>query len=140
MSSGWNDERPLSPFTSVWRWHVTMATSILHRASGVALGAGALLLAVWLFAVSAGEATYDKFMGLMGALPGQIVLFGILLSFCFHLLNGVRHLIWDTGRALEPETASKTAWLVIVLAILLAAGIWSCGLWMFEAFPGQSSV
>lgn len=140
MSSGWNDERPLSPFTSVWRWHVTMAASILHRASGVALGAGALILTIWLFALSTGEKHYDKVMGLLGSLPGQIVMFGITLAFCFHMLNGIRHLIWDTGRGLDPEDASKTAWLVIVLAVILALGLFGCGLWMFEAFPGQSSV
>lgn len=140
MSSGWNDERPLSPFTTVWRWHVTMVTSILHRATGVALGAGALILTVWLFALSAGEKQYDKVTGLLGSLPGQVVMFGITLAFCFHLLNGVRHLIWDTGRGLDPEAASKTAWLILVLSLLLAIGVWGSALWLFEAFPGQSPV
>lgn len=140
MSSGWNDPRPLSPFTTVWRWHITMVTSILHRASGVALGAGALILSVWLFALAAGETQYEKVTALLGSLPGQIVMFGITMAFCFHLLNGVRHLVWDTGRGLDPKVTSKTAWIVIVLSFVLALGVWGCALWLFEAFPGQSPV
>ncbi|MBL4596275.1 MAG: succinate dehydrogenase, cytochrome b556 subunit [Robiginitomaculum sp.] len=139
MSSGWNDPRPMSPFTSIWRWHVTMVTSILHRASGMVLAAGSVLIVAWLFALAAGEKQYDKMMELLGSWPGKAVLFAFSLALFFHLLNGVRYLLWDSGYGFEKETANRTSWLVMVMALALTLGLWAAGYWMFEAFPGQKS-
>jgi succinate dehydrogenase / fumarate reductase cytochrome b subunit len=139
MSSGGFESRPLSPFTTVWRWHVTMVMSILHRASGMALGAGSALLALWLLALASGEKEYNQVMALLVSWPGRLVLLGFTLALFLHLLNGVRHLIWDLGHGYEKETASRTAWLVMILAVLLTLALWSTGYWMFGAFPGQGN-
>ena len=116
--------RPLSPHLSVWRWHATMAASILHRLTGVALYGAALILAGWLVALASGPDAYGAFMGLLGSLAGKVVLFGVTVSLFFHLFNGVRHLGWDMGKGLAPATASATAWVAMGLAILAAAGVW----------------
>ncbi len=139
MSSNWNDSRPLSPFTSIWRWHITMVTSILHRASGVVLLAGSVLFCLWLLALALGEERYTQMMGILASAPGRLVLFGCTLALFFHLLNGVRHLVWDMGHGFEPKTANRASWLILVLAILLSLALWTTGYWMFEAFPGQTS-
>lgn len=139
MSSGWNDSRPMSPFTTIWRWHVTMVTSILHRASAVVLAAGSALIALWLLALASGEKYYNQLIGLLASLPGQIVLFGFTLALFFHLLNGVRYLIWDSGHGFEKNTANQSSWLVMILAVVLTFALWTAGYWMFEAFPGQSN-
>ena len=124
MGSPASDSRPLSPFTTIWRWHVTMVTSILHRLSGVALYGGAFVLVAWLIAAAMGQTVYGRFAHLAASVPGQIVLFGLTLAICFHLLNGVRYLIWDTGAGYEKQAASRSAWVVMVLSVVLAVAIW----------------
>jgi succinate dehydrogenase / fumarate reductase cytochrome b subunit len=119
-----NRERPLSPHLQVWRWHVTMAGSIFHRATGVALYAGALIAAGWVLSLAAGPGPYSNFMALMGSIPGKLVLFGLTVSIFFHLANGVRHLVWDTGEGLDPHTADVTAWAAFVFAIVSTAFVW----------------
>jgi succinate dehydrogenase / fumarate reductase cytochrome b subunit len=122
--SGWTDKRPMSPHLQVWKWHVTMLGSILHRATGVANYVGAFLVTAWLFAAASGPELYGQFEELAGSIVGQVILFGFTLSIVYHALNGVRHLIWDAGHGFTPRVASFTGYLVILLAILGAAAIW----------------
>jgi succinate dehydrogenase / fumarate reductase, cytochrome b subunit len=122
--SSWTDKRPMSPHVSIWRWHMTMAASILHRVTGVANYVGAFLVVAWLFATAAGPDLYEPFAALVGSIWGQLVLFGFTLSVSYHLLNGVRHLFMDAGKGFNPKFASFTAGLALVLSIVLAVAIW----------------
>jgi succinate dehydrogenase / fumarate reductase cytochrome b subunit len=122
--SGWTDKRPMSPHLSIWRWHVTMLGSILHRATGVALYLGAFLAVAWLFAAASGPDRYEQFAGIAGSVFGQVVLFGFTVAALYHALNGLRHLVWDAGHGFTPRLASFTGVLVIVLAIGGAAAVW----------------
>ena len=113
--------RPLSPFTTIYSWPVTMATSIAHRITGIGLAMGTVLLAWWLVAIASGPEAYRTFTDLAASWVGQIVLFGFALSLAYHLLNGIRHLAWDMGYGFDIGTADVTSWLVIGLSILIAA-------------------
>ncbi|MGA0602250.1 succinate dehydrogenase, cytochrome b556 subunit [Caulobacter sp. KR2-114] len=117
--------RPLSPHMQVWRWHVTMAASILHRAAGVALYVGALILAGWAVALASGPDAYDAYAGLLGSILGRLVLFGITVAVFFHLANGIRHLAWDLGEGFQPKTANTTAILAYAFAVVAAVGLWA---------------
>ena len=116
-------ERPLSPYM-IWRWHVTMATSILHRVTGVGLYGGALILAGWAVALASGQEAYDSYMGLLGSIPGKVVLFGLTVCVFYHLANGVRHLSWDMGKGYEPKTANLTAVVAITFGFVAAVAVW----------------
>jgi succinate dehydrogenase / fumarate reductase cytochrome b subunit len=121
--------RPLSPHLTIWRWQVTMLASIMHRATGMALSAGAIVLAWWLVSISNGPEGYDGFM-VYAAMPlGLLVLFGFTWSFAYHFCNGIRHLAWDLGYGFNKHTAGKTAFLVFALSFLIAIGafalVWS---------------
>jgi succinate dehydrogenase / fumarate reductase cytochrome b subunit len=116
--------RPLSPHLQIWRWTVTMASSILHRVTGVGLAMGTLLLAWWLVAVSAGPDAYDTFQTLAGHWFGRFVLFGFTLSLVYHLLNGVRHLFWDMGLGFDVKTATRTGQFVFAMSIILTLAVW----------------
>jgi succinate dehydrogenase / fumarate reductase cytochrome b subunit len=120
----WTDKRPMSPHVQVWKWHVTMLGSILHRATGVANYVGAFLVVGWLFSMTLGEERYDQFADIAASIPGQVILFGFTLSIVYHALNGVRHLVWDAGHGFTPKVASFTGSLVILAAIVGAAAIW----------------
>ncbi len=119
-----NHERPLSPHLSIYRWPITMTMSILHRATGVALSVGLLILTAWLFDVAAGAEAYAVFVSYMDTLVGRILLIGWSFAFFFHLSNGIRHLVWDTGRGFEIATANASAWFVLILAATLTALFW----------------
>lgn len=117
--------RPRAPHLQVWQWHVTMATSIFHRATGVALYVGSILAALWVFAIAAGPQYYEPLATLFSTWPGQIILFLWTIALSFHMVNGVRHLIWDNGRGFKPKTASQTGWFAISSSIIVATAIWA---------------
>jgi succinate dehydrogenase / fumarate reductase cytochrome b subunit len=121
-------ERPLSPHMEIWRWHITMLSSILHRATGVALYVGALIAAYWALALASGPVGYENFLALIGSPLGKLVLFGLTVSIFYHLANGVRHLFWDSGEGFTPATANLTAAAAITFAVVVSVFIWGAAL------------
>jgi succinate dehydrogenase / fumarate reductase cytochrome b subunit len=119
--------RPLSPHLQIYRWSPTMATSIVHRATGMALALGIAVLAWWLMALASGPDAYALFTRLTYTPLGQIIVFGFVWSLCFHLLNGFRHLIWDIGHGFQPKTANRVSVLIILLSVVLALGLFWAG-------------
>jgi succinate dehydrogenase / fumarate reductase cytochrome b subunit len=117
-------ERPLSPHLQVYRWPLSMALSILHRASGVALSVGAIVLVWWLMAVAAGGDQYQRFLDCVGSPLGKLALFGWTLAMMFHLMSGIRHLLWDMGWGFERERSQATGWIVVIGTVVLTALVW----------------
>jgi succinate dehydrogenase / fumarate reductase cytochrome b subunit len=101
-----------------------MVASIAHRASGVALYGGALILMLFAVSLASGPDGYAAFKGLMGSIPGKVVLFGLTLSAFYHMANGVRHLTWDAGAGFEPKTADMTAWVAFAFGLVMSVGVW----------------
>ena len=119
-----NQGRPLSPHISIYRWPITMALSILHRVTGVALSVGLIALVFWLFDAASGPEAYSVFESVMGSLVGKLLLIGWSFAFFYHLCNGVRHLVWDTGRGMEKDEANRSSWVVLAGTIALTAIFW----------------
>lgn len=118
---------PLSPHLQIYKKQLTSVLSILHRATGVFLSFGALLLCFWLLAVAAGPRTYAWAGSYITAWYGQILLFGFCFSFYYHLCNGIRHLFWDAGMGLELKQTYASGYAVIAVSILLTAATWVAG-------------
>ncbi len=95
--SAWSRTRPLSPHLQIYRWPLTMATSIVHRITGVGLVGGTLLVAWWLIATATSADYYDTFSAVARSPLGLLVLAGFVWSLAYHLVNGMRHLAWDAG-------------------------------------------
>src|SRR5689334_13180947 len=100
--------RPLSPHIFIYRFAYTMALSILHRATGVVLSLGIVLLVMFLMAVAGGSESYERFAHFAGSLPMRIVMAGCIVAFCYHLANGVRHLCWDLSWGMERAQARRS--------------------------------
>jgi succinate dehydrogenase / fumarate reductase cytochrome b subunit len=112
--------RPLSPHLSVYKMtRYTLATSIFNRFTGVGLSAGLLLLVYWLMAVAGGARAQASAMRLLALPVMKLAYAGLIVAFCYHLVAGIRHLIWDTGRGLERAQSHRSAWLVGVVSVLL---------------------
>jgi len=120
-------ERPLSPHLQIYRWTIPMALSIVHRATGSALYVGTLLLLWWLIATAAGPDAYANAQNIIGSIPGRFILFGFSWALLYHLLNGIRHLVWDTGRGFEIRTAKRSGMIVIILSLVLTLTTWLVG-------------
>ncbi len=109
---------------------ITMLMSILHRITGGALYFGTVLLAAWLVAAAMGERQFVLVNDLFGHPVGKLVLFGYSWALIHHMLGGIRHLIWDTGRALQPRSADVLGWLTILGSLTLTAAVWAVGVSM----------
>ncbi len=120
--------RPLSPHLQVHRWPISMALSILHRASGCALGVGTLLMTWWLVAAARSPASFETAQWFMGSIVGKLLLFGWSLALFYHLCSGTRHLWMDTGRGFEKAEYDRSAKIVIIATIVLTVGAWIVGL------------
>src|SRR5215469_363617 len=94
--------RPLSPHLSVYRMsRYTLATSIANRFSGLALSAGLPLLVYWLVSVGGGARSYARAMRVLSLPLVKVIYAALIVAFCYHLVAGIRHLVWDTGHGLE---------------------------------------
>ena len=120
-------ERPLSPHLQVYRWQITMTMSILHRATGCALAAGAFLFAWWLVAVAMGPDAYATFTECLRSPLGLVALFGFSLALVYHTYNGIRHLLWDIGYGYEIPKFYATGWAVTALTLVTTLAVWFVG-------------
>ena len=117
------DNRPLSPHLGIYRWQITMTMSIVHRATGIWLSLGTLVLIYWLIAAAAGPDAYTAAQALFGGWIGQILLWIWVFCLFFHLCNGIRHLFWDSSRGFAIRTFYVTGYTVWVIALLLTVTV-----------------
>lgn len=118
-------DRPLSPFMigPYYKPQMTSMLSFTHRATGVGLSFGALLLVAWLSSLAAGPECYGRIAPHLTAWYGKAVIFAFTWSLLYHFCNGIRHLMWDLGKGLDMPTAEKTGWGVIFASLALTAGV-----------------
>jgi succinate dehydrogenase / fumarate reductase cytochrome b subunit len=117
--------RPLSPHLQIYKWQVQMVSSILHRATGIALAVGTLLVLWGLLALAAGESHFDQFKACIGSPVGIILLIGWSWSLFYHLCNGIRHLVQDTGAGYAIPKFVRSSWLSVIASIVLVVIVWA---------------
>ena len=122
-------ERPLSPFMlgPYYRFQLTSVLSFAHRLTGIGLSVGTALLATWLVALASGEQSFALISPHLHAWYGQALLFAYSWALLYHLCNGIRHLVWDTGRGFDIPTAYKSGYAVVVVSLLLTVAVWTAG-------------
>jgi succinate dehydrogenase / fumarate reductase cytochrome b subunit len=121
--------RPLSPHLSIYRMsRYSLLSSITNRITGVVLSVGLLVLVYWLMAVASSNRDYLRAHAILSSGFFKLVYAGMLIAFCYHLVAGIRHLVWDTGRGLERTQAQKSTWIVVTATVVLVAVL---GYWLF---------
>ena len=118
------DERPLSPHLQIYKPQLTSVLSITHRVSGIFLCVGTLVLAYWLFALASGPEEYATAQNCLSSLIAQVFLFLWTLAFFYHLLNGIRHLIWDMGKGFELDVVYASGRWVVAGTVILTLLAW----------------
>ena len=117
-------KRPLSPHLQVYAWGWHMATSIFHRATGVALSAGSLLLAWWLVAAATSQEAFITVQQVALSPLGLLVLFGFSWAVFQHMCSGIRHLFLDTGAGYELGANKRSSMLTFFASTLLTLAVW----------------
>jgi len=117
-------QRPLSPHLQIYKKQVQMMTSITHRATGIALAVGSLLVIAGLLHLSAGENSFNHFKEIIGSPIGLVLLFGWSWALFYHLCNGIRHLLQDAGLGFEIPQFIRSSWLAIAGSLVLTALVW----------------
>lgn len=124
--SGWTDSRPLSPHLQVWKFHATMFVSIIHRLTGVAMYFGAFLITGWVVALASGPDAYAFAETAINHPIGQVILFLWAMAVMFHLVNGVKYLLWDGPKfGFSPNVANRFAIFNLAFSVLAAAGLYA---------------
>ena len=119
MAEANRGNRPLSPHLQIYRWQITMVVSILNRMTGVGMAVTAVLLVWWLVAAASSPGYFALVDGILASWPGLLVLTVSLWGLWFHTLNGIRHLVWDSGRGFDLGTVTKSGWAVVAGSVVL---------------------
>ena len=117
--------RPLSPHLQIYRPQITSVLSIFHRMTGVGLILGAIMVVWWLMAAAASPGYFAMIDGVVTSWIGHLVLLGLTWALAYHLLNGIRHLIWDMGYGFDLQTVDRTG-----LAVVIGSGVLTVLLWL----------
>ena len=115
---------PLSPHLQIYRWHISSLLSITHRISGVINLLALILIFFWLLFLSFGENNYELFISIINSFFGKFILIGFTWSMIFHLLSGIRHLVWDLGYGFEIKIANISGIIVIIFSFILTVVFW----------------
>ena len=118
-------QRPLSPHLQVYRPQMTSVMSIMHRAAGIVLTTGTLVMTAWLVSLAMGAERYGIVAAALAHPLGQFVLFGYSVALIYHALNGIRHLGWDIGIGLTIPEVYRNGQFVLVLTAVLTVVLWT---------------
>ncbi len=119
-----SNNRPLSPHLQIYRPQLTSVLSITHRMTGIVLSAGLVVLVAWLLALASGPQAYDRVNALLFSIPGLILMLIWTQALFYHLLNGIRHLLWDAGWLLDLSKAYASGWAVVTVSLVLTIIVW----------------
>ena len=122
-----DNQNPLSPHLQIYRWHISSILSITHRISGVINFFSLILIFFWLLILSFGESNYEFFLLMINSFIGKFILIGFTWSMSFHLLSGIRHLVWDLGYGFEIKTANISGIIVVIFSLILTVLFWLFG-------------
>jgi succinate dehydrogenase / fumarate reductase cytochrome b subunit len=119
--------RPISPHLQVYKPQISSALSIFHRITGCALGAGTLLLTLWLVCAASGDNAFSIIQAFLASWVGLLILIGFTAALFYHFCNGIRHLAWDAGHGYELPTMHRTGYVVLAATVVLTVVFWVIG-------------
>ena len=119
-----DNKNPISPHLQIYRWHISSLLSITHRITGIVNLLALILMFVWIFAFNLGQSNYEFFLLAINSFFGKFILIGFVWSMSFHILSGIRHLVWDMGYGFEIKTANISGLIVILCSLVVTIVFW----------------
>ena len=109
-----NDNNPLSPHLQIYKWQISSLLSITHRIVGVINILAITLICIWTLSLLVGENSYEATHLFLKSLLGKFIIVFLCWTFSFHILNEIRHLIWDMGYGFDLKVTKITGVLAFV--------------------------
>ena len=107
-----NKNNPLSPHLQIYKWQISSLLSITHRIVGVINILAITLICIWTLSLLAGEDSYEITQIFLRSFFGKFIIVFLCWTFSFHILNEIRHLIWDMGYGFDLKVSKITGVMV----------------------------
>ena len=108
------EKNPLSPHLQIYGWQISSLLSITHRIIGVVNTVAISLICLWTIFLLFGEQNYEVMKNFLQSFFGKFLIISLIWSFSFHILNEIRHLIWDLGYGFDLKISKITGVITIV--------------------------
>ena len=122
-----NDNNPLSPHLGIYKWQISSLLSITHRIVGVINIIAITLICIWTLSLLIGENSYEITQLILKSMIGKFIIVFLCWSFSFHILNEIRHLIWDMGYGFDLKVTKITGILVFLGSFILTISFYLMG-------------
>ena len=120
------EKNPLTPHLQIYRWQISSLLSITHRITGVINAIAISAICVWfLLTINNEELLFKNFLS---SFFGKFLSISLSWTFSFHILNEIRHLIWDAGYGFDPKISKISGYAILILSFLFAIIIYLVGL------------
>ena len=125
--SNMENKNPLSPHLQIYKWQISSLLSITHRIVGVINFFAIILICVWVSFIFFGQSNYQAIFDILNSTFGKFLIISLCWTFSFHILNELRHLIWDAGYGFDLKISKITGYATLILSFLLAIIIYFLG-------------
>ena len=125
-----HNNNPLSPHLQIYSWQISSLLSIAHRIVGVINIIAITSICIWVSSLLFGETSYEITKSFLNSFFGKFILISLCWTFSFHILNEIRHLVWDAGYGFDLKVANITgalaffgSFVLTILFYLIGANI-----------------
>ena len=119
------DKNPLTPHLQIYKWQISSLLSIAHRITGVINAIAISLICIWFLLTINNEKIL--FENILNSFFGKFISISLSWTFSFHILNEIRHLIWDVGYGFDPKISKITGYMTLISSFLLTIIIYFFG-------------
>mgnify|MGYP001326594434 CR=1 FL=1 len=110
---------PLSPHLQIYKWQISSLLSITHRIVGVVNFLAIVLICFWVMLIMFGKSNYLIINIILNSTFGKFLAISLCWTFSFHILNELRHLIWDLGYGFDLKVAKITGVIALIGSFIL---------------------
>ena len=109
---------PLSPHLQIYKWQISSLLSIAHRIVGVINFLAITAICIWSLLLLLGIESYQPINFFLNIFFGKFITVSLCWTFSFHILNELRHLIWDLGYGFDLKVSKITGVLALIGSFL----------------------
>ena len=113
------NKNPLSPHLQIYKWQISSLLSITHRIVGVINFFAITLICLWTLTLLLGQNSYQTIQIFLNTIFGKFAVISLCWTFSFHILNEIRHLIWDDGYGFDLKISKITGIIALVGSFVL---------------------
>ena len=113
------NNNPLSPHLQIYKWQISSLLSITHRIVGVINFFAIVLICFWAVLLVFGQSNYSNINIILNSSFGKFLVISLCWTFSFHILNELRHLLWDAGFGFDLKVAKITGIITLIGSFVL---------------------